>query len=68
MVKYHHLMMEEVMCDMLVVLTLIPRHTIFFLLSVWSPCYTLCTKKKGFPLLRLGSSSDINFYMGMQNG
>ena len=26
MVKYHHLMMEEVMCDMLVVLTLIPHH------------------------------------------
>ena len=27
MVKYQHLMMEEVICDMLVVLTLIPRHT-----------------------------------------
>ena len=27
MAKYQHLMMEEVMCDMLVVLTLIPRHT-----------------------------------------
>ena len=28
MAKYHHLMMEEVMCNMLVVLTLIPHHTV----------------------------------------
>ena len=34
MAKYHHLMVEEVMCDMLVVLTLIPRHTSSHLTNV----------------------------------
>ena len=41
----------------------------FFLLSVWSPCYTLSRKKKT-KLIRGGTGStwERNFYMGTQNG
>ena len=43
--------------------------TIFFLLSVWSPCYTL-SRKKNNKIIRggTGSSWGHNFYMGTQNG
>ena len=41
---------------------------LFFLLSVWSPFYTLSRKKKDFNYWDSGSGWDRNFYMGMQNG
>ena len=46
----------------------------FFLLSVWSPCYTLSSytlsRKKKTKLIRggIGSTWEHNFYMGTQNG
>ena len=40
----------------------------FFLLSVWSPCYTLSRKKKILIIGTLGSGWDRKFYMGTQNG
>ena len=51
--------------------------TVFFLLSVWSPCYTLLytkqkkkTKKKFDNVIRggFGSTWGHNSYMGTQNG